>query len=429
MSGPERAFRAATPGVSWIYAGATYLLEPMAAPLLAILARNEAEEHRSERLARIRPAPVDSWWHAASLGEVAALEPVLLQAESRELCGRFAVTTTTLAGREAAGRRWPGRASLAPIDLPRTIARSLDARSPGAIILVETELWPNWIRLALRRGIRVAVVNGRISDRTWPRYRRWSPVSPATLSGIAAVSARSDRDAERFLALGVRAKAVRVTGNTKHDRTPSGETAQLPWVGKRLWTAGSVRPGEERPVLAAFEALRRRHPDLRLALVPRHPEEWPELVPGLLLRGLRVAVRSRPDGADREAEVLVVDTRGELGSFYAASTVVFVGGTLVPVGGHNVMEAAAAGVPVVVGPHHDVVVEEVQELERASALRVVRNSGDLESVLDTWLRDPSAAASAGRRAAETASGARGAAGRTLEWLVERGVLPAKGRHG
>ena len=178
-------------------------------------------------------------------------------------------------------------------------------------------------------------------------------------------------------------------------------------------------------VLNAFQGLRARHPDLRLVLVPRHPEAWPELLPEMEARGWRVAVRSRPRPDDSGADMLLVDTRGELPGFYAASSVVFVGGSLVPVGGHNVMEAAAAGAAITVGPHHAVVRDEVEALEAAGALGVVREAASLEARLDAWLRDPAALATSRRRARETADGARGAAERAVDWLVTRGVLPAR----
>jgi 3-deoxy-D-manno-octulosonic-acid transferase len=404
------------------YLGATRAFEPAIRFLYRALGVGEDQTLRRERLGGEGLSPVDSWWHAASLGEVAALEPVLALAETRALSGRFLVTTTSAAGREAARKRWPN-AMLAPLDLPRTLAAALTARRPCALILVETELWPNLLRASLDRGTRVAVVNGRVSDRSWARLRWGSPVPRSTLAGLSAVAARTEEDAARFTAMGVPEAAVRVCGNTKHDREGGREPAHLPWSDCRLWTAGSVRPGEEAPVLDAFLALRSGHRDLRLAIAPRHLDTEGEWLAALDRRGLRAARRSRPEGNDAEASVLLVDTRGELESFYAASAVVFVGGTLVPVGGHNVMEPAAAGAPVLVGPHHANVAGDVTELKAAGGLRVVEDTDQLAAAVHDWLESVGAHDLAAQGARSVAQRSRGAAGRSLDWLVERRVLP------
>jgi len=409
--------------VASAYRGATNVLEPAIRFLYAAWGLGDTASLRAERMARPPMAPIDSWWHAASLGEIAALEPVLSRACDRSLTGRFIVTTTSSAGREAAGKHWP-EVSLAPLDLPRTIAHALDARRPRALILVETELWPNWLRLALDRGTRIGVVNGRVSDKGWSRWRRGAPVSGEVMRKIGAVASRTEEDAERFMAMGVSKDAVRVTGNTKHDREAGSARATLPWNGARLWTAGSVRPGEEAPVLDAFTSLRERFEDLRLVLAPRHADAEPNLLEALDRRGLRVARRSRPEPSDAGAAVLLLDTRGELESVYAASTVAFVGGTLVPKGGHNVMEPALAGVPILVGPYHANVSTEVKELAQAGGLRVVHDGDELARALNDWLASDILRVEAAHAAARVADRSRGAAGRSLDWLVERGVLPA-----
>jgi 3-deoxy-D-manno-octulosonic-acid transferase len=411
------------PLVASVYRAATRILEPAVRAIYERVGAGDLGPLRRERLARNAMFPVDSWWHAASLGEIAALEPVLSLAHERSLTGRFIVTTTSRPGREAARKRWP-ESCLAPLDLPRTIGRALDARRPQALILVETELWPNWIRLALDRGTRVAVVNGRVSDRGWSRWRRGAPVPAEIMARIRAVAARTEEDAARFALMGVPGEAVRVTGNTKHDRGQVAAGAELPWNGVRSWTAGSVRPGEEDPVLDAFLTVRRRFADLRLILVPHHPEAEAGCLAALEQRGLSAARRSRPEAADREKPVLLVDTRGELESLYAASQVAFVGGTLVPRGGHNVMEPAASGVPVLIGPHHANVAAEVKELARAGGLRIVRDADELARAVTEWLDSDALRAEAARGALNVAERARGASARALDWLVERGVLPA-----
>jgi 3-deoxy-D-manno-octulosonic-acid transferase len=405
-----------------LYRGVTALIEPAAPAVLALRARDEGGSLREERLGKRPDRRVDTWWHAASLGEVAALEPVLTRAIERGQAGEFLVTTSTVAGRRAAERRWPGRAALAPLDLPGAVGRALRTRRPEALILVETELWPNWLRAAGREGTRIAVVNGRVSDRSWPRYRRWRGALADGLAAVRALAARTALDAERFVALGARPETVRVTGNTKHDRLVPPAPARLPWNGVPVWTAGSLRSGEEEIVLDAFARVRRDHPELRLVLAPRHPRGWEDLLARLAARGIAAAVRSRPAPEDAVADALILDTQGELAAVYASSSVALVGGTLVPVGGHNVMEAAAAGIPVLVGPHRANVVEDAEALIAAGGAIEVADAAGVASALAGWLADPGAGRTAGDRARDVARRGEGAAGRALDWLTERVVL-------
>jgi 3-deoxy-D-manno-octulosonic-acid transferase len=332
------------------------------------------------------------------------------------------VTVNTEAGRGAARRLWGERASLAPLDLPRATARAFDARRPRALVLVETELWPNWILAARARGAAVAVVNGRLSDRAWPRYKRWRSFFAPLVAQFGAVAARTEIDAGRFIELGAHADAVRVTGNTKHDRLAVAQPARLPWGDAPLWTVGSLRPGEERAILDAFAVVRAREPRLRLALALRHPQDWGGLDADLARRGWGVARRSRPAPEDADADVLVVDTHGELAALYAASTVAFVGGTLVPVGGHNVLEAALAGVPVLFGPHLVNVADEARALVESGGARMVRNADDLVEVLGVWVADDARRRADAAACLAAAEAMRGGSARAVAWLAERGVL-------
>lgn len=404
------------------YRGLTSLVEPAAGPLLAVWARGESSSLRRERLGRASLSRVDTWWHAASLGEVAALEPVLVRAMERNLTGRFVVTNTSAAGRARADRAWPGRASLAPLDIPGIVRRALERRSPRALILVETELWPNWLEEAERRSTPVAIVNGRISDKSWPRYRRWASLFRPLLTGVKAAAVQTQKDAERFTAIGIPEDILRVVGNTKHDRLEPEVPAGLPWTTGPVWTVGSLRPGEETPVLDAFRELHTRFPEFKLVLVPRHPDLWPHLDDELIRRGLRWARKSRPREEDSRTEVLVVDGQGELPRYYAAADMAFVGGTLVPIGGHNVLEAAGSGIPVLTGPHVFGVIEEARALENAGALVRVQGKEKLVSTLDRWIRDPGSRQRAGRSSAEVVERFRGGSDRALDWLVERDVL-------
>lgn len=403
-----------------LYRALTRVADPLAAALLRLLAREEPEALRDERLARVPMPPAATWWHAASLGEVGALRPLL---ERLPHLDSFVVTTTSRTGRERAEGLWPGRVSLAPIDTPPVVTRALAARRPERLILVETELWPNWLEAANRSGIPVAVVNGRLSEKAWPRTRRWRGLLAPVLRELRAVAVRTETDAIRFRELGVPEAALRVTGNTKHDQAAPGAPAALPWSGAPVWTVGSLRHGEEEAVFAAYQGLRERHPALKLVLAPRHPERWGDLSDRLAARGWTPARRSNPTGEDAGSDVLILDTRGELAAVYAASTVTFVGGTLLPVGGHNLLEAAVSGVPVAFGPHHENVDQEAGALLANHGAARVHDVRSLVDALDGWLKDGSRRTRAGEAARETAASLAGATARTLDWLMEREVLP------
>lgn len=404
-----------------LYRGATTLTEPLTGPGLRLLARNESPSLRTERVARDVMEPVDTWWHAASLGEVEALKPVLELAQEQDLVGRFVVTTTSPTGREEAARHWPGHVGLAPLDFPRAMGRAMRARRPRSLVLVETELWPNWLHMAFRTGTPVGVINGRISNHSWRRYRRWAGLFRPLVSRLAAIAVRYEKDAERFLVLGARPESLCVAGNTKHDRLAPATPARLPWTKATLWTIGSLRRGEE-SLIEAFGILKPRHPRLKLAIVPRHPKLWPNLVADLRAKGFTVAVRSDPQASDSEADILVVDTHGELGAYYAASAVAFVGGTWAPIGGHNVLEPALSGVPVLVGPHLSGVEEEARGLESAGGLVQAASVEKAVEVLDSWLTDPDRRSRAGEAARRATVRFRGGSRTALEWLIKQGVL-------
>jgi len=219
-----------------------------------------------------------------------------------------------------------------------------------------------------------------------------------------------------------------VAGNTKHDRLAPATPVELPWTDATLWTIGSLRRGEE-SLIEAFGILKPRHPRLKLAIVPRHPKLWPNLVVDLRAKGYAVAVRSDPRASDSQADILVVDTHGELGAYYAASSMAFVGGTWAPIGGHNVLEPAVSGVPVLVGPHLSAVQEEARGLESAGGLIQVASVEKSVEVLDSWLTDPDRRSRAGAAAQKAAAGFRGGSRKALEWLIKQGVLPAAKSNG
>jgi 3-deoxy-D-manno-octulosonic-acid transferase len=391
-----------------------------------------------ERLGRVpeglagsaRPAV---WVHAVSVGEVLAARPLVRGLRQRLHGHRIVLSTTTVTG-QALARRTVSEADAvfyAPFDWVRSVRPVLAAVRPALLVLVETELWPNLIRQARRAGARVAVANGRISPRSFRRYRLVRGLLRHVLGEVDLFLMQADAHAERIRALGAPAPRVRVTGNLKYDALPApdprgpGPLAGLLPNGKdggALWVAGSTVPGEEEHVLSALREVRARMPEVRLVLAPRHPERFAEM-PALVRKAGFLATR-RTSLGDRpwsEGEVLVLDTMGELARVYAAATVVFVGGSLEPAGGHNVLEPAVAGKAVVVGPHMENFQEIADEFRGAGALVQVASPGELGAAIAELLADPDKRRAIGERARALVARNQGALAVTLDALAE--LLP------
>lgn len=383
-----------------------------------------------ERFGSIRDAAIyrlhgrEVWWfHAASAGEVAGLAPILEALSAKGAVAVF-LTTTTRSGRDAA-RALPcvAWAQLAPLDAWPFVARFLKGLSPRRLILAETELWPTTLILAARAGLAPALINARLTERSLSRYRLISGLLGPALRSLSLVAAQSEEDAARFAFLGVPPGRVRVTGNAKYDRVaPPAATAAarakvaaLGWDGDPLFVAGSTHPFEEEMVLASYMAARRATPRLRLVLAPRHLERAADAADLLAHAGLKAARWSGAAGPGRDA--LLLDEMGVLPSFYPLARVAFVGGTLVKIGGHNLLEPALAGVPVLFGPH-------TAHIPLPAALlsapdgggRLVRDAEELSARLGEFARDEGASRAAGASARRTADGLRGASARTLEAL-------------
>jgi 3-deoxy-D-manno-octulosonic-acid transferase len=317
-----------------------------------------------------------------------------------------------------------------PLDFPGAVRRALAGIRPVFFVALETELWPNFLRGLRARGIPSMIANGRISDRSFRRYRLVRPLMRRILDGIAVFGMQSAEDARRIIALGAAPERVVVTGNLKSDALPDEPGADALWrrlmglTGEEsVWIAGSTHRGEEELVLEAFGRLKRRHPSLVLVVAPRHPERVPEVERAIRARGLTSVRRtSLPRDRDTSA-VIVLDTVGELAQLYQLADVVFVGGSLVQAGGHNMLEPALRRKPVVFGPHTTNFREGAELLLAAGAALVVRDSGEVERALDRLLSDSRLRASMGEAAAEAVAGRQGAVRETLE-LIERFLLPA-----
>jgi 3-deoxy-D-manno-octulosonic-acid transferase len=386
------------------------------------LRRDEWAERRARRLPAIPPHGV--WIHGASVGEARIVRSLVESLRSRRSDLPLAVSAYTASGRAQLPE--PPLADAAffiPLDFPGLATRLLDTLQPAALTLVETELWPNLLHESHTREVPVVVLNGRLSSSRMARYRRLSRLFRPLVEGIAAVGAQTEADAERFLQLGVPARAVSVTGNIKYDLPRPTVDAQslrerigLPG-GRALVVAGSTAAGEEALVLEAFEAARLRHGDLLLVLAPRHLSRVDEVDSLARSRGLRTHRYSAGKPTDGTPDVLLVDTLGDLAALYQLGQVAFVGGSLVPIGGHNLLEPVAVGVPLLFGPHTENVDQLAHILEQAGAARRVGDAAGLGRELCRLLDDAAARTEMSRRASEVLAANRGALERSVSLLL------------
>lgn len=373
------------------------------------------------------------WIHGVSVGE-ANLAALLTRAlEDRLPNHKFVVTTTTTTGMGELRRKLPQAVDKVyyPIDRRPWVRRAAAVLRPEALILVEAELWPNMLWHARRRKLPVMLVNARISDRSFPRYRRFGFLFRDLFAGLAGVTAQNARDVERLVRLGCRADRVHAVGSLKFEGAPpvDDRVLDVPRLlrqagmpeGAPVLLAGSTHDGEEAVLAAMFQRLRQRHPGLYLVVVPRHFERARSVGAQLSRAGLKYVYRSEVRFAEPaqpgSSNCLLVNSTGELRHFYPHATVVFVGKSLVGRGGQNPIEPAEAGRPVVFGPHmrnfHDI----ASRLLEADAAVQVRNAAGLEEALDRLLGDPERREELGRHARGVVEANRGALERTVEIVL------------
>jgi 3-deoxy-D-manno-octulosonic-acid transferase len=367
------------------------------------------------------------WIHAVSVGEVLAARPLVPALRERFPGHRLFLSTTTMTGNAVAKKSVRGVDGLlyAPFDFPRPVRQALEVLNPSLLVLVETEIWPNLIHEARRRGSRIALVNGRISPRSFPRYLWARRLLGSVLSEIDLFLMQGEAHADRVRAMGASPDRVQVAGNLKFDAVEPGRLPErlvrLIHGGmppRPLWVAGSTVGGEEELVLSAFHRVRERVPQARLLVAPRHPERFAS-VPALVeAAGFRCLRRSALDPAAwRDGEVLLLDSLGELAQVYALASVVFVGGSLVPSGGHNILEPAVAGKAVVVGPHMENFQEIAEQFRSESALVQVASAEELASEVSALLLDDRRRRDLGERARDLVGRNRGAVRRTTDALA------------
>jgi len=365
------------------------------------------------------------WIHAVSVGEVRAVLPMLkLLEENPDTRGKIYLSTVTPTGQETARRECPFAAEIFyfPLDLPFVPGRALDHLKPTIFITAETEIWPNFYAACRKRSIPILIVNGRISDRSMGRYRMFSWLLPDILRNVSLFLMQSDDDAKRILELGADGEKVSVTGNTKYDRQPEvNELSEqvISWAsGHFFFVAGSTHEGEEEILLDAL--LDVRIDGVRFAFVPRHPERFNEVAELLSERGIPyIRYSEMVEGFSGNERVLLVDAMGVLESFYSISDAAFVGGSLVPVGGHNLLEPAMLGKPVISGPNLNNFREIAETLTGNGACIIVENSGDLVDTILRFVNDITEKERVGNLARIASSHSSGASERNVRMILEQ----------
>jgi 3-deoxy-D-manno-octulosonic-acid transferase len=413
-----------------LYVLATYLLLPV---VLAIegwqaLRHRQQRGRIAQRLGFVPRArmPGSVWIHAVSVGEVQAAAALVKELRRRDSSLPIVLSTVTATGAERATALFKDTVQLCylPYDLPGAMRRFVDRIAPRVAVILETELWPTLYGELRRRGIPLVIGSARLSEKSVRRYRRVALLVRSALSGNITIGAQTATDAERFRAIGAAPAQVHVTGNVKYDleiandQIERGRALRAQWgMARPVWIAGSTHEGEETAALTAHDSLRQRYPNALLVLVPRHPQRFEAVRELLDGRQVPYARRSRGEVPRTDQPVLLVDTLGELQMLYAAGDVAFVGGSLVPIGGHSLLEPAVLALPILSGPHtqnsHDV----AELLRQADALQVVDDAEALGAAMLRWLEHPAEARAAGTRGRDAVAANRGAVGRLVA-LIE-----------
>lgn len=394
------------------------------------------------RMTRRHPDRPCVWFHAVSVGEVLQLQSLITEFARKHPGYEVCITTTTGTGYDIACQKFPQHAiNYWPFDFTWAVRRALRTIKPSLVVLVELEVWPNFLRIAKSEHVPVVIINGRLSARSYRGYSRLTPLLRPLLSTLTQVAAQSAEYAERFKALGVPAECVTITGNIKYDRVQSDrnnpKTAELRRAfgidpNDLVFIAGSTQDPEERLALDAYQALIDEFPQLRLILVPRHKERFNDVADLVHRRGLRLirrsdAMNSQPSTLNPQpSTICLLDTLGELAACWGLADIAFVGGSLTHRGGQNMLEPAGYGAAVLFGPNTWNFRDIVEQLLSREAAVVVHDGDELQATLRRLIVDPLERARLGHTAREFVLTQQGATAKTL--TVLDGVLVVNGDH-
>lgn len=414
-----------------LYSGLLYLLLPVTVYHLMWrgLRVREYFQRWGERYALYPQASRQPhvWLHAVSVGEVNAAAPVVnaLRAQRPDL--RWVITTITPTGSARVRALWGDAVDhvYLPYDVPGCVDRFLRQFQPQIALILETELWPNLLFGCRQRQIPVYILNARLSARSLRGYRLLGPLIRRALRTVTFVAAQSEDDAQRFVRLGAAPEQVAALGNLKFDikapdRQDMVDAFSAHVAGHRpVWIAASTHEGEEAAVLEIHRQLRARHPDLLLLWVPRHPERFDKVANLVREQGWAVATRTAQRWPQADTEVFVVDTLGELMGFFACASVAFVGGSLQPIGGHNLLEPAAMATATVTGPHLHNFSEISRRMREAGALLIGQDRDEVAGLLDALLQDEPRRQAMVKAGLDLVANGRGAVDRILALIASR----------
>jgi len=414
--------------VRFLYICIAYLISPLWIGALALRGFRDRIHWRgfSQRFgfgAKVSARSI--WVHAVSVGEVQAAVPLIEALLKRFPAIPLVLTTVTPTGRTRAEALFGSRVDVryVPIDLPGAVWRFFQRVQPRLAVILETEIWPNLYHRCGRLGVPLVLASARISPRSVKSYRRLVGLFRETLSHGIFIAAQSTEDAERFVSIGANPARTHVVGNIKFDfgyppdmEARGHELRGLLGVHRPVWVAGSTHAKEEEQVIDAHMLIRQRFSNALLVLVPRHPPRFAEVAALLRDRGVPFVTRTSKEAVNPDAQVYLLDTLGELPAFYAAGDVAFVGGSLVPIGGHNLLEPAALSLPIVAGPHNFNSADIARLLIEHGAVRIAHDAAQLAAVVGDLLTDPATRTVMGASGRKAVDGNRGAVARLMQFL-------------
>lgn len=414
-----------------LYSGLLWLLQPLAWRRLARENLDAASARQRRGDIPLPEKPV-IWVHCASVGEVLAVDPLLRQLVTRHPQHQLVVTTMTATGGRQLRQRLPKAIHyLLPLDLPGFAQRFIQRLAPAVAVIFETELWPNLFAACQQQQIPLLIINGRLSEKHFSNYRKLRPLLRDAFSSVTHIAAKSAEDAERFMQLGADANKITVTGNIKFDLALDADIPakasllRQQWGTRPVWIAASTHEGEDAPLLAVHDQLLHHLPDALLLLAPRHPRRAAEVTRLIETAGLTFARRSLNQPVTDTTQVYLCDTLGELLMLYAASDLAFVAGSLVDVGGHNCLEPAALGIPMITGPDVRNFAEVVTQLQAVDGIIQIQQTDQLAPLLQQLLQAPQTRQQLADAALQVVAANRGALQQQLA-LIEQYLPPLTG---